>query len=140
MRRRIALFCFLLLMVSGRGLAADFPELTNDLYVQDEVGILTEQQKEELRQLGRGLEDATTAQIMLLVIPTLEGEPIESYANEAFRHYGVGSEEENNGVWWCCHWMNQIIGKSMWKSAMDLKAHCRTGKSEEFWMNTRFLI
>ncbi|WP_298831973.1 YgcG family protein [uncultured Planococcus sp.] len=98
MRRRIVLICFLLLMVSGRGLAADFPELTNDLYVQDEVGILTEQQKEEIRQLGRGLEDATTAQIMLLVIPTLEGEPIESYANEAFRHYGVGAEEENNGV------------------------------------------
>lgn len=98
MRRRIVLICFLLLMVSGRGLAADFPELTNDLYVQDEVGILTEQQKEEIRQLGRELEDATTAQIMLLVIPTLEGEPIESYANEAFRHYGVGAEEENNGV------------------------------------------
>ncbi|MGH2319305.1 TPM domain-containing protein [Planococcus sp. SE5232] len=98
MRRRIVLICFLLLMVSGRGLAADFPELTNDLYVQDEVGILTEQQKEEIRQLGRGLEDATTAQIMLLVIPTLEGEPIESYANEAFRHYGIGAEEENNGV------------------------------------------
>lgn len=98
MRRKIALLCFLLLMVSGRGLAADFPELTNDLYIQDEVGILSEQQKEELRQLGRGLEDATTAQIMVLVIPTLEGEPIESYANEAFRHYGVGSEEENNGI------------------------------------------
>ncbi|MBT2571910.1 TPM domain-containing protein [Planococcus sp. ISL-110] len=98
MRRSIALLCFLLLMVSGRGLAADFSELTNDLYIQDEVGILSEQQKEQLRQLGRGLEDATTAQIMVLIIPTLEGEPIESYANEAFRHYGVGSEEENNGV------------------------------------------
>lgn len=98
MRRRIALLCFLLLMVSGQGVAADFPELTNDIYVQDEVGILSEQQKEELRQLGRGLEDATTAQIMVLVVPTLEGEPIESYANEAFRHYGIGSEEENNGI------------------------------------------
>lgn len=85
-------------MVSGQGVAADFPELTNDIYVQDEVGILSEQQKEELRQLGRGLEDATTAQIMVLVVPTLEGEPIESYANEAFRHYGIGSEEENNGI------------------------------------------
>ena len=98
MRHRIALLCFLLLMVSTPGFAADFPELTNDIYVQDEVGILSEQQKEELRQLGRGLEDATTAQIMVLVIPSLEGEPIESYANEAFRHYGVGSEEENNGI------------------------------------------
>lgn len=97
MKRSIALLCFLLL-VSGHGFAADFPELTNDLYIQDEVGILSEQQQEEIRQLGRGLEDATTAQIMVLIIPTLEGEPIESYANEAFRHYGVGSEEENNGV------------------------------------------
>ncbi|WP_186760028.1 YgcG family protein [Planococcus sp. CPCC 101016] len=98
MKRIWMLLSFLLLLSSEHVFAADFPELTNDLYIQDEVGILSEQQKEELRELGRGLEDATTAQIMVLVIPTLEGEPIESYANEALRHYGVGSEEENNGV------------------------------------------
>ena len=98
MKRILMLLCFLLLMNSGHSFAADFPELTNDLYIQDEVGILSELQKEGLRELGRGLEDATTAQIMVLVIPTLEGEPIESYANEALRHYGVGSEEENNGI------------------------------------------
>ncbi|HSI66628.1 MAG TPA: TPM domain-containing protein, partial [Planococcus sp. (in: firmicutes)] len=87
-----------LLPIGMQAHAAEFPELTNDIYIQDTAGVLTEQQEAEIRNLGRGLEDATTAQIAVMVIPSLEGEPIESYALEAFRHYGIGSAEENNGV------------------------------------------
>ena len=78
--------------------AIDFPELTNDIYVQDISDVLSGEDEEELRLLGNGLEDATTAQIAVMVIPSLEGEPIENYALEALRHYGIGSEKENNGV------------------------------------------
>lgn len=79
-------------------LAIEFPELTDDIYVQDISDVLTTEEEEEVRRLGNGLEDATNAQIAVMVIPSLEGEPIESYSVEALRHYGVGSEEDNNGV------------------------------------------
>ncbi|OCA82974.1 TPM domain-containing protein [Pseudobacillus wudalianchiensis] len=77
-------------------LAAPAPQ--GDIYVQDFSGVLSPEQKAELIQLGRQLEDATTAQVAVLTVPTAEGKPIEQYANEAFRQYGLGSKKENNGV------------------------------------------
>ncbi|WP_434402213.1 TPM domain-containing protein [Planococcus sp. 11815] len=98
MIRRIPVLLLLLLMIAGTAQAVEFPELTDDIYIQDIAGVLSEEQEAEIKNLGAGLEDATTAQIAVMVVDSLEGEPIESYANEALRHYGVGSAEENNGV------------------------------------------
>lgn len=78
--------------------AVEFPELTDDIYVQDIADVLSDEDEAELRRLGGELEDATTAQIAVLVVPSLEGESIERYALEALRYYGIGSEEDNNGV------------------------------------------
>ena len=98
MIRKTASLFLLLMLPAALVFAIEFPELTDDIYIQDRAGVLTAEQEEEIRQLGAGLEDATTAQIAVLAIPSLEGETIEGYANEAFRHYGIGSEEANNGV------------------------------------------
>ncbi|WKA55955.1 TPM domain-containing protein [Planococcus shixiaomingii] len=92
---------FLLLLVSLWAtpvFAIDFPELTDDIYVQDIADVLTPDEEEELRRLGTELEDATTAQLAVMVVPSLEGEPIADYALEALRHYGVGTKEDNNGA------------------------------------------
>lgn len=98
MIKKIPFLLLLVMMIAGTAQAAEFPELTDDIYIQDIAGVLSEEQEAEIKSLGAGLEDATTAQIAVMVIDSLEGEPIESYANEALRHYGVGSAEENNGV------------------------------------------
>lgn len=97
-KKLILLLGLIGLLSANPVLAAEFPELTDDIYVQDISDVLTNEEEEELRRLGAGLEDATTAQVAAMIIPSLEGEPIESYAVEALRHYGIGSEEENNGV------------------------------------------
>lgn len=98
MTRKIFTLLILLLLIPAMVQAAEFPELADDIYIQDIAGILSEEQETEIKNLGAGLEDATTAQIAVMVIDSLDGEPIESYANEALRHYGVGSAEDNNGV------------------------------------------
>lgn len=99
MKKNIILLSALgIFLMAAPAFAIEFPELTDDIYVQDISDVLSREDEEELRGLGNGLEDATTAQIAVMVIPSLEGEPIESYALEALRHYGIGSEEENNGV------------------------------------------
>ncbi|KAB7705404.1 TPM domain-containing protein [Bacillus aerolatus] len=79
-------------------LAATAPAPVGDIYVQDFSGVLTSEQKAELIQLGRQLEDGTTAQIAVLTVPSTEGRPIEEYSNQAFRQYGLGSKRDNNGV------------------------------------------
>ncbi len=74
------------------------PAPVGDIYIQDFAGILTEQEKIEIRRMGRSLEDLTTAQIAVLTVESIGDTTIEDYANEAFRQYGIGSEEEDNGV------------------------------------------
>ncbi|MDN3428780.1 TPM domain-containing protein [Microbacterium sp. APC 3898] len=99
MKKKIILLSALgIFLVAAPVNAIDFPELTKDIYVQDISGVLSDEAEEELRLLGKNLEDATTAQIAVMAIPSLEGEAIESYALEALRHYEIGSEDENNGV------------------------------------------
>ncbi|MFD4703407.1 TPM domain-containing protein [Gottfriedia sp. NPDC058432] len=44
------------------------------------------------------MEDTTSAQLAVLSIPSLEGNVIKEYANTAFRKYGLGNKEKNNGV------------------------------------------
>ncbi|WKA52153.1 TPM domain-containing protein [Planococcus liqunii] len=98
MKKWMVLFGIFSFMAAAPVLAFEFPELAGDIYIQDIAGVLTPEEEEELRQLGRELEDATTAQLAVMVVPTLDGEPIADYAVEALRHYGVGTKEENNGV------------------------------------------
>ena len=75
-----------------------FQLLLGDIYVQDFANILNEEEKTELRNLGRSIEDQTTAQIAVLTVDTIGDRTIEEFANEAFRQYGIGNKEENNGV------------------------------------------
>ncbi|EFV77013.1 hypothetical protein HMPREF1013_02738 [Bacillus sp. 2_A_57_CT2] len=74
------------------------PQPAGDIYVQDFAEILNDQEKTELNNLGRQLEDQTSAQVAVLTVGTTGDRPIEEYANEAFRSYGIGSAAENNGV------------------------------------------
>ena len=44
------------------------------------------------------LTTKSTAQLAVLTINTLDGEPIEDYALEVLRQWGIGSKEQNNGA------------------------------------------
>ena len=48
--------------------------------------------------VGKELEDKTGAQATVVVIDSLEGETIESYANGIFRNWGIGQKDKNNGL------------------------------------------
>lgn len=78
--------------------AATIPAPVGDIYVQDFAHILSENEKNELIEIGRYLDDRTQAQIAVLTVNTLENEPVEEYALQAFREYGLGNKEKNNGV------------------------------------------
>lgn len=93
-----ALLLFLSLSPLMAEAKADIPDPVGDIYVQDFAGLLSSEQKASLNNLGRNLENATTAQVAVLTVDSLDGSSIEDYANEAFREYGIGSKEENNGV------------------------------------------
>ena len=87
-------------LIEGHALAEEIqiPAPVGDIYVQDFANLLNEQERTELRSIGRSIENQTTAQIAVLTIDSIGDRPIEEYANEAFRQYGIGSKAENNGV------------------------------------------
>ncbi|PLS05563.1 TPM domain-containing protein [Neobacillus cucumis] len=90
----------MLFLCAASALAEDVqtPAPVGDIYVQDFAHVLNETEKAELINLGKNLEDRTTAQVAVLTVQTIGDQPIEEYANEAFRQYGIGSKKEDNGV------------------------------------------
>lgn len=74
------------------------PAAGSGIYVQDNAGVISAEDKQQMLSLGAELDNKTTAQLAVLTINTLDGEPIEDYALEVLRQWGIGSKEQNNGA------------------------------------------
>lgn len=94
----IAAAFFSFFSMVGSNVNAEIPNPNGDIYIQDFSNVLTEEEKGELIDLGRQLDSQTKAQIAVLTVPTLDGQDLETYANDAFRKYQLGDKKLNNGV------------------------------------------
>lgn len=75
-----------------------YPTATEEFFVNDFADILSENAERDILSRATALFNATTAQVVTVTVESLNGmEPYE-YALELGREWGVGSEEENNGV------------------------------------------
>src|SRR5258706_7959773 len=67
-------------------------------YVTDAANILDASSKSQLEIQLSEFERQTSIEIAVATVPSLEGEPIESYAVELFKQWGVGKKGKDNGV------------------------------------------
>lgn len=74
------------------------PSPTNYKYVNDYVGILTQDEKEKIISIGKELEDKTGAQAVVVIIDSTNGEVISDYALKLFRTWGIGQKNKDNGL------------------------------------------
>ncbi len=74
------------------------PQAGTNIYVQDYADVISPNSEKIIYSIGRELDSKTTAQVAVVTLPTLDGEPIESYALNVLRSWGIGSREKNNGV------------------------------------------
>lgn len=88
----IALF----LLQSLCALAIDVPRLRTR--VTDLAGILTQEQIAGLEAKLQSFETSDSTQIAVLIIPSLEGEPIEDYSMRVAEAWKVGHEGRDNGA------------------------------------------
>lgn len=95
---RTARFFALAFLLAACALAADWAELQPQGYVNDFAQVLSPQSRTSLERYCRQVEKATGAQIALVTISTLDGEPIEDVANLLYRRWGVGSKKQDEGV------------------------------------------
>lgn len=71
---------------------------TSHYFIQDNAGVLSESTIEELNQMGTHLEEGTGVEMLLLTMPSTGQEHRQDYALKALREYGVGKQDEDNGI------------------------------------------
>ena len=67
-------------------------------YVVDLAGIIDSQTEADLNHRLKELEDRTTAQVMVLTINSLEGEPMEGFSLRTAEKWALGQKGKDNGV------------------------------------------
>lgn len=84
------------LALATRALAVDPPALKG--YVNDYAGMLTPARAAGLEQALRDFERSDSTQIVVLTVPNLEGEDIESFSIRVADSWKIGQKGTDNGV------------------------------------------
>jgi uncharacterized protein len=73
------------------------PPVSNQL-LYDGANVLSPEQEDDLRIKLRLIEDSTSNQLAVAIIPTLDGGSLEDVAVNTYRSWGIGTAKNNNGV------------------------------------------
>ncbi|TAF52061.1 MAG: TPM domain-containing protein [Sphingobacteriia bacterium] len=93
------LFILFFLGQLGLGLAQDLlPRPNPPRLVNDVAGVLSPEQKQILEDKLVALDDSSSNQIAIVLLPSLNGADVADYANKLFRAWGIGDKKTNNGV------------------------------------------
>ena len=93
---KMIVLALLFFAISNISAQPKIPELKQ--YATDFTNTISSSQLSQLSQELKKFDDATSNQIILLVIPTLEGYPLEMYANEVAEKNRIGTKENDNGI------------------------------------------
>lgn len=75
-----------------------YPSPTQLKYVNDFPKVIDSDSAQYILSVGVELEAKTGAQAIVVVVDSLQGEVIETYANAIFRKWGIGQKDKNNGL------------------------------------------
>jgi uncharacterized protein len=78
--------------------AVDFAALQPQGHVSDFAGAIDSRSRTEIEEYCAQVQRATGAEIAVITLDTLQGEPIEDVANSIFRRWGIGQKGANEGV------------------------------------------
>jgi uncharacterized protein len=93
-----AALCAVALVLAGAApaLAADVPYLTGR--VVDAAEVLRPETRQKLAAELKAHEERTTNQVVVLTVPSLEGESVEDFARQVFEAWKLGRRDKDNGV------------------------------------------
>jgi uncharacterized protein len=96
--RRFLPLLILLALLPLVAVAADlkFPPLTGR--VVDQVQLLSPQAVQQLDQQLAGFEQKTGDQVVVAIVSSLQGVPVEQYGYQLGRAWGIGQKGKDNGV------------------------------------------
>jgi uncharacterized protein len=89
---------FLLILCVPAARAEQVKNLKPQDYVNDFAGVLSAQAKDKLTALCGEVDQKAKAQIAIVTVSSLEGEPIEQYSINLATQWGVGPKQSARGV------------------------------------------
>src|ERR1700681_1869615 len=89
---------FLLVLCGPIARAEQVKNLKPQGYVNDFAGVLSVQAKDRLTALCAEVDQKAKAQIAIVTVSSLEGEPIEQYSIDLATQWGVGPKQSARGV------------------------------------------
>jgi uncharacterized protein len=92
--RAAALAAFL----STAAYSLDTSKLQPRGYVNDFAGVLDAGSERALEAYCGNVERATGAQIAVVLVKSLEGDPVEDVANRLYRQWGIGKKGQDEGI------------------------------------------
>lgn len=101
--RCLPLLCAVLCFVGAMNLRAQETDVTipskpaQRTYVCDYANMLAPETTAALQQLGATLQQKTTAELVLVIVPTRGSMDIKTFANRLFNQWGLGTSDKQNG-------------------------------------------
>jgi uncharacterized protein len=95
---RIRSILALALLTAAAACGLDLDKLKPEGYVSDFAHVLDSSSRARLEDYCTRVEQATGAQMAIVTLDSLEGDPIEDVANTLFRKWGVGQKGKNEGI------------------------------------------
>ncbi|MBI5268024.1 MAG: TPM domain-containing protein [candidate division Zixibacteria bacterium] len=96
--RRFVFFCALTLALFSAGPSPAFEVPTYAGPVTDRAGVLS---SDQIERLGRKIQDyrqASSNEIGVLIVKSLDGQSIDNLAYDVFKKWGIGRQAKDNGV------------------------------------------
>jgi uncharacterized protein len=85
-----------LLFLAASAFAQSLPKPTG--YINDFAGVLSPEMKSQLEALSTEVKEKTGAEVAVAIVKSLDGEPVEAYANQLAEQWGVGDENDRGAL------------------------------------------
>jgi uncharacterized protein len=67
-------------------------------WVRDSADVLSADNRARLENLLEQVRQQTSAEVMVITVPSLNGQDVDSFATQMFNQIGIGDRDRNNGV------------------------------------------
>lgn len=88
----------LLLLVAAGAAGVNVSELQPRGYVSDFASVVDPAVRQDLEQYCARVQKSTGAEMAVVTLRSIEGQPVESFANDLFRHWGIGKKQSDEGL------------------------------------------
>lgn len=96
MKKLILLFVLLVCCLPVTAYSLDVPRLQG--YVNDYAGMISPSAKLKIEQGLKAFEQSDSTQLVILTIPSLEGENIEEFSIKVAEAWKIGQQQKDNGI------------------------------------------